>query len=47
MIIPRLAAMGPFDFDQARMAIKEGRERARYALPEIRRAVSAENPASA
>jgi NTE family protein len=42
MIAPRLAAMGPFDFDQAKLAIEEGRERARFALPEIRRAVSAE-----
>ena len=43
MVVPRLAAMGPFDFDQASMAIKEGRERARFALPEIRRALSAEH----
>ena len=39
MIVPRLAEMGPFDFDQAAMAIEEGRERARFALPEIRRAL--------
>ena len=41
MIAPRLAALGPFDFDQARLAIEEGRERTREALPEIRRGLAA------
>lgn len=40
MIMPRLASMGPFQFDEAQVAIEEGRTRARFAVPEIRRALS-------
>jgi NTE family protein len=41
MIVPQLGSMGPFDFDQAKMAIEEGRKCTRNALPEIRRNFSA------
>ena len=44
MIEPRLGSMGPFDFDQAKMAIEEGRKCTRDALPEIRRSLSAGEP---
>lgn len=41
MIMPQLLGMGPFQFDQAKKAIEEGRERTRLALSQIQHALSA------
>lgn len=40
MIMPQLLGMGPFQFDQAKKAIEEGRARARLALPHIEHALA-------